>query len=397
MKIAIFHNLTSGGGKRALEGYCKGLCERGHSLDLFIMDTADERYLPLDRYTNLKKIYSVKGRGLFKLPDYNVRSFSSSGKWLIALKRIDKAQRQIADNINKGGYDLAFIGGCIYTQAPFILRYLKTPSVYLCQEPLRAIYESPKLQDLDNLKGRVYLLCASLILKKADYKNICSADLVLANSYFSRESILKTYGINARVNYLGVDTEEFKPLDLTKENMVISLGGLQPRKGYRFIIQFLSRINKNVRPKFVILADKYYYGEGEVLKNLAKDLKVELDIVIGSSDEAVIDYYNRAKAVVFAPYLEPFGFVALEAMACGAPLIAVKEGGIREVVIDGQNGILLDRDEAKFAEAIERVLGNPDKAQTLGLKAREYVEKYWSWDKSVDYLEHNFETILYKH
>lgn len=393
MKIAIFHNLTSGGGKRALEEYCRMLYKRGHALDLFIMDTADETYLPLDRYINSKKVFSVKGKGFFGLPEYNERSLFSGWKWLWALLRIKRTQAIMAEDINKGGYDLAFIAGCIYTQAPFILRYLKVPCAYLCQEPLRTFYESPKLQGLDSLRGRIYIFLAGFILKGPDARNIASADLVLANSYYSRESILRAYAIDSKVNYLGVDTDKFRPLDLKKENMVISIGGLQPRKGYRFIIRSLSLIDNLKRPKFVILADKYYYGEGEYLKKLALDLKVDLEIMINLSDEKIVEYYNRAKAVVFAPYLEPFGFVTLEAFACGSVVIAVKEGGIRETVINGDNGILLERDELQFAKSIEHIFSDSSFASALGLRAIECAKRNWSWDKSVDSLIQNFNVL----
>ena len=57
-----------------------------------------------------------------------------------------------------------------------------------------------------------------------------------------------------------------------------------------------------------------------------------------------MDLYNSAKAVVYAPMMEPFGLVAIEAMACGTPVVGVKEGGLRESIIDGHNGLLIDRD-----------------------------------------------------
>jgi glycosyltransferase involved in cell wall biosynthesis len=92
---------------------------------------------------------------------------------------------------------------------------------------------------------------------------------------------------------------------------------------------------------------------------------------------------------------EPFGIINLEAMACGTPVVASAVGGIPEVVVHGETGWLVPfqsrdvndfepRDPEKFsrdlAEAVNHILRSPEEAKGLGLKARERVEKYFSWE-----------------
>ena len=106
------------------------------------------------------------------------------------------------------------------------------------------------------------------------------------------------------------------------------------------------------------------------------------------------DTYRRAGVVAFAPHLEPFGLVALEAAACATPVVGVREGGVRETVVDGETGYLTDRDPVAFAAALARVLDNPDRARCLGEKARARVLADWTWDRSADALEaHLVDTI----
>ena len=96
--------------------------------------------------------------------------------------------------------------------------------------------------------------------------------------------------------------------------------------------------------------------EKEYLTHLALKKGVDLEIKIFITDDELITLYNKAKVFVYASYLEPFGLGVLEAMACGTPVVAVKEGGVREIVIDGMTGILVDRDEKLFADAVESLL-----------------------------------------
>ena len=90
---------------------------------------------------------------------------------------------------------------------------------------------------------------------------------------------------------------------------------------------------------------------------------------------------------LYAPVLEPFGFVPLESMACGTPVVGVAEGGVRESVRHEETGLLTDRDPEHFADAILRLLNNPLLIDELGERGPDYVRNHWSWDASVVRLE----------
>jgi glycosyltransferase involved in cell wall biosynthesis len=101
--------------------------------------------------------------------------------------------------------------------------------------------------------------------------------------------------------------------------------------------------------------------------------------------------------MIYTPRLEPFGFAPLEANACETPVVAIAEGGIRETIQNSINGILIqDNDPTAVGEAILHILENPELADQMGKRAREYVLAYWSWDSAIDRLEKRFFELLNK-
>jgi glycosyltransferase involved in cell wall biosynthesis len=213
---------------------------------------------------------------------------------------------------------------------------------------------------------------------KIDKRNASFAKYIITNSYFSRESILRVYGFNSYVSYLGIDNELFKPTEIPREDFVLSVGTVTPTKGYDFIIKSLGLIEEEIRPKFIIIANHSEIEWKNYIKQLANDLKVELEILDLIDDEELTNLYNRAKIVLYTPYLEPFGLVPLEAMSCGTPVIGVKEGGIRESVIHNKTGLLIERDEKLFAKAIIKLLKNDEIRDEMSKNARITVNKSWT-------------------
>jgi len=98
--------------------------------------------------------------------------------------------------------------------------------------------------------------------------------------------------------------------------------------------------------------------------------------------------------MVYTPRLEPFGFAPLEANACGLPVVAVAEGGVRETIQDGVNGLLVEHDPQAVADAIEYLRNNPEEASRMGQTGAGLVAERWSVAAAVDRLEQNLQTVL---
>ena len=91
--------------------------------------------------------------------------------------------------------------------------------------------------------------------------------------------------------------------------------------------------------------------------------------------------------MVYAPRLEPFGLAPLEASACGLPVVAVAEGGVRESVIDGLNGLLVQHQPEAIAHAIQRLVQDKNLAAQLSENGSKIVEEKWSVNSAVERLE----------
>lgn len=388
MNIAVFHNLPSGGAKRALFSYVDYLNSSGHNVDVFVPSTANEDYLPLKEITTNFYSYPVK-----KTITSLIKSIFKYRLPIKELSNLENTQKLIAEDINNGDYDIVLCEQDLYTMTPFILKYITKPLVYYCPQPLRhteAILQKISRQKLKMDKQSLMSLVYRYVDRRftnIDIKNANYAKYTLANSYFTHESILKIYGINSYVSYLGIDTGLFRPLDIPKENFVLSVGSYISMKGHDFIIKSLSLVDSKIRPKFILVANNGNQYWKDYLQQLAKDLDVEMEIMTLIDDENLIKLYNQAKLVVYSPYLEPFGLVPLEAMACGTPVIAVKEGGIRETVIHNKTGILTERDEQLFAQAIEELILNNELLLNMGKTAIKTINDFWTLEDAGKRLE----------
>jgi len=318
---------------------------------------------------------------------------------LLNILKIDNVSKSMAREIDKNNYNFVFVHhNKDYVQSPFILKYLKTKSFYFCAEPYRKFYEKGIFNEKQNKSSNRNLLevyttltnfidkpCRNYINKKIkayDHENIKHCDFVLTNSYFSRENILSAYGVIAKVVHLGGDSIPRLNQDqlIHNNNSVISIGAINALKGYEFIIKALGTIDENDRPIFVIVgntADKVYVSK---INSLADNLNVSLIIHKNISDEKLSINIQKSTLFVYAPFLEPLGLSPLEAMSFGLPVVAVKEGGLRETIIHGKNGYLVDRDPIQFGEKIVSILKDQLLREKLSIGTKESIQSYWNWD-----------------
>jgi len=396
MKIAVFHNLPSGGAKRALYGMVEYLTKSGHSVDAYVPSTANEDFMPLKDL--------VETVNIFKMNTSITGSLYSSLKYVppiikqISLRDLELKEKEIATIINDEDYNVVLCEQDQYTLSPFFLKYITKPTAYYCQQPTRDEAILKKLseitKDQPNIFKRFLFNYADKKDLKIDKDNAGHARYILANSYFSRESILRGYGLNSYVSYLGIDTSIFKPLDIPREDFVLSVGTCTPTKGYDFIIKSLALIEAEKRPRFVIAANHSVPKWKNYIMELANELEVELEILDMVDDEKLLKLYNTARLVLYAPYLEPFGLVPLESMACGTPVVGVKEGGVRETVMHGKTGILVERDESLFAEAVKETMENRNKIEEMSDKAVNTVNKFWTLKHAGERIEWHLEHAM---
>ncbi len=375
MRIAVFHNLPSGGAKRAMAEMIRQLAAAGDTVDVFAPSTADETFFPSSQVASSVTIVdaptsTVSDRRL-RLPRFGQ-----------GLRDAAAVQRSIAATIDAAGYDVAFVHHCRFVQSPWVLAYLLTPSVYFCQEPYRIVYEAGLRPASRVTRARLWM--PSIGIARIDRTNIARADRVLANSDFSRESILRAYGIDSTAVHLGVDASVFsmgRPEE--KDRYVLAVGAISRFKGHRLVLEALARIPESRRPPMLIIGDRTAGGEVELLRAMATRGGVTMEIRTLVSDDELVTAYRGASIVACAAELEPFGLTALEAAAVGVPVVAVREGGYRETVVDGVTGVLVpDRRPESMASALEQLLADAGLRARLGAAATERARAEWSWERT---------------
>jgi glycosyltransferase involved in cell wall biosynthesis len=201
------------------------------------------------------------------------------------------------------------------------------------------------------------------------------------------------FGVDSPICHYGVDRDSFRPLpEVRREDHILSVGELSPRKGFDFIVESVALIPAGSRPQLKLACNSIRPAEKTYLENLAAQRGVELCILTNLDTSRLAVEYNKASLCVYAPVLEPFGLVPVEAMSCGTPVVGVREGGVQESVVHDRTGLLVQRDPAKFAEAIQSLLSNPARAAEFGRNGRDHVLRNWTWESSVSQMEEYFRT-----
>lgn len=265
-------------------------------------------------------------------------------------------------------------------------------NIWCPQEPSRILYDLEYLMKKESLPVRGLYKLSAPILRHVDKRNYKAARTV-ANSNYSKKYLESVYNISiSDIVYPGVDTEKFNNNKTDKsEKMIIMVSRLYKEKNVDIGIKALSQLDKEYTMKIV--------GTGpylESLKKLCIKLGVEdrvqfLDFV---GDKQLVSLYKQATYLIFLPYKEPFGMVALEALSAGTPVIGLKNGGgYSELIKDGFNGYLVDFDSSEIAEKIKIMENDENLYNQMKKNCKKTAEDY-TWDKTADQFMKVFENYL---
>lgn len=214
------------------------------------------------------------------------------------------------------------------------------------------------------------------------------ADSIVAVSSATAASLTKDYEVppwKIHVIPNGVDFEAFKPLGLAKiPGSILYAGRLCERKGLPLLLEAFKDLAGTIPDSRLFII-----GEGELregLEDLALRLGVSERVVfLGKvSREELVEWYNKVEVFVLPSLFEGFGIVCLEAMACGTPVIASRAPGITDVIEDGRNGILVERDREELLSALSRVLRDHGLRSALGSQGRRDAIERFGWESVVD-------------
>lgn len=161
---------------------------------------------------------------------------------------------------------------------------------------------------------------------------------------------------------------------------LLYLGRLEYEKGVHDAIAALPRVRRTHPGATLTIAGSGTQHEW-LIEQARKHKVLKAITFVGQIDhEQLVTLLHDTDAAVLPSHYEPFGIVALEAAATGAPLVAANVGGLGEAVIDGQTGVSFPpRDVAALATAVRSVLDDPETAQTMAVAARDRLTSEFDW------------------
>ena len=238
---------------------------------------------------------------------------------------------------------------------------------------------------------------------------IKSADLVVAFTDHERQLMARYHNVDplkVEVIPCGVDTDLFNPIDrnVAKEKLGISasrvalyVGRIEPLKGLEILIRAVTQIHSDEGLSLIIVGGDPDADEEIIrLKQIILALRMESSIsFIGAVDQQELPlYYNASDVLVIPSYYESFGLVALEAMACGIPVIASRVGGLPTTVKDSKTGYLVPwRCPDPFADKLQIILNNQSIHDAMSRSAIE-LSLQMKWSKVAEDLAEAYATLI---
>lgn len=232
------------------------------------------------------------------------------------------------------------------------------------------------------------------------------ADRLIANTVEERRELIELYDAtpdHVAVVHPGVDLEVFRAGRQTEARallgipddvvLVLFAGRIQPLKAPDIVLKaaaVMLRRDPALRKRLVVAIVGGASGTGLEQPTALTDLSASLGIddvvrfIPTVSQGGLADWYAAATAVCVPSYNESFGLVAIEAQACGTPIVAARVGGLSTAVSDGVTGVLIDgHDPADYATALHPLLTDVELREAMSQKAVRHAESF-GWDVTAD-------------
>jgi glycogen synthase len=251
------------------------------------------------------------------------------------------------------------------------------------------------------------------------------ADVLIAVSEETKEDVLKYFDVNEdkiEVVYNGIDLKEYI---VVEETSVLDEYGIDKTKPY---VLFVGRITRQKGIIHLVNAIKYIDEDTQIVlcagapdtPEIAKEMQdsvkeasktrtniIWIDKMLDKKE--VIQLYSHADVFCCPSIYEPFGIINIEAMACETAVVASAVGGIKEVVVEGETGLLIpleqqqsapfepvnpDQFSRDLAEACNKVIANKELRETMAKNGRKRVEEFFDWTAIAKQTEAIYKNLI---
>lgn len=225
----------------------------------------------------------------------------------------------------------------------------------------------------------------------SDHFFVRCVDYFISSSHYNAGQLRNHYEVPVEVIHNGVDVNKFEPLNkdsalaqglgLTDRRVVITVGRVVGWKGLQVLMDSLPAIKRVIASvKWVVIGDGDYL---DALQTKCREMKLEDSVVfVGEIPHERLPEYISLGDVMVQPSIaeEAFGITLVEAMACGVPAVGSRIGGIPEIIVDGETGLLVPpKDREALADAVIKILEDDDLRSSYSANSRERVVKHFTW------------------
>ncbi len=251
------------------------------------------------------------------------------------------------------------------------------------------------------------------------------ADAVIAVSKETKEDVLKYFDVDEakiKVIYNGINLQEYV---ITEETSTLEEYGIDKSKPY---VLFVGRITRQKGIIHLVNAIKYIDPDTQVVlcagapdtEEIGKEMEDSVNKVKQDRDniiwidkmldkKEVIQLYSHADVFCCPSIYEPFGIINIEAMACETAVVASAVGGIKEVVVDGETGILVpleqqnvapfepidpDKFAKDLANGVNKLVNNKELTHTMAKNGRKRVEDFFDWTAIAKQVEELYKSLI---
>ncbi|NDJ16629.1 glycosyltransferase family 4 protein [Myxacorys almedinensis] len=293
------------------------------------------------------------------------------------------------------------------------LHFHTQPLAFLCLDVMRTV---PTIVSLDRTIAQVaqertrppfsWTFQPNIYLEQ---KVFAAAQQIVSFSDAARRSVIDDYGIRPEkviTVYPGVDSDQILPAEQNANperslcNILFIGGDFERKGGYDVLDVFLKQFANRAKLHLVTPASIPGFSNGALgddCTNIHPSAhpNVHLYPTITAYTPDWLTLYQLADLFVMPTYSEPFGWVFIEAMAAGLPIIATRHNAIPEIVIEGETGFLIEPgDRTALADRIEHLLEHPDLRREMGAKGRRVAQQKFNHRTHFEHLKRLFTTAM---
>lgn len=229
--------------------------------------------------------------------------------------------------------------------------------------------------------------------------NLKKCDMILSTSKaMAKEASLYT-DKKMYITPFGVDIEKFSPAKEKVENDIITIGTIKTLEdiyGIDILIKAFEIVNKKVK-KNIVLKIAGRGSKEEYLKDLSAKLNIDdkVEFLGYINQERVAEEYRNFDIAVFPSFFESFGVAAVEAQACGVPVVVSDIGGLMEATSPNKSSLVFNKGNyEELADKIIYLIENPNNRKDMGKNAREYVLDNYNINNNFNIIDNLYKDII---